>query len=84
MRAAARLLSLTLKAGEGTTLPTRSPTTQRILLGRTGAGVHVLKVGVRLQNLTHDKFFRPTQDGQQLANNIVMLGAGLALLGSKK
>lgn len=32
----------------------------------------------------HDKYFRPTQDGQQLANNIVMLGAGLALLGSKK
>jgi len=32
----------------------------------------------------HDEFFRPTQDGQQLANNIVMLGAGLALLGSKK
>ena len=31
----------------------------------------------------HDKYFRPTQDGQQLANNIVMLGAGLALLGSK-
>ena len=55
MCAAARLLSLTLKAGEGTTLPTRSPTTQRILLGRTGAGVHVLKVGVRLQNLTHDQ-----------------------------
>lgn len=32
----------------------------------------------------HDEYFRPTQDGQQLANNIVMLGAGLALLGSKK
>ena len=32
----------------------------------------------------HDKYFRPTQDGQQLANNIVMLGAGLALLGSEK
>jgi len=32
----------------------------------------------------HDEFFRPTQDGQQLANNIVLLGAGLALLGSKK
>ena len=27
---------------------------------------------------------RTTQDGQQLANNIVMLGAGLAQLGSKK
>ena len=48
VRAAARLLSLTLKTGEGTTLPTRSPTALRILLGRTGAGVHVLKVGVRL------------------------------------
>ena len=32
----------------------------------------------------HDELFRPTQDGQQLANNIVLLGAGLALLGSKK
>ena len=32
----------------------------------------------------HDKAFRPTQDGQQLANNIVMLGAGLALLFSGK
>ena len=32
----------------------------------------------------HDEYFRPTQDGQQLANNIVMLGAGLTLLGSKK
>lgn len=32
----------------------------------------------------HDATFRPTQDGQQLANNIVLLGAGLALLGSKK
>ena len=32
----------------------------------------------------HDKVFRPTQDGQQLANNIVMLGAGLALLFSGK
>lgn len=32
----------------------------------------------------HDKAFRPTQDGQQLANNIVMLGAGLALLFSDK
>ena len=32
----------------------------------------------------HDEYFRPTQDGQQLANNIVMLGAGLALLGSKQ
>ena len=32
----------------------------------------------------HDKAFRPTQDGQQLANNIVMLGAGLALLFSSK
>ena len=55
MRAAARLLSLTLKTGEGTTLPTRSPTTQRILLSRTGAGVNVLKVRVRLQNLAHDQ-----------------------------
>ena len=32
----------------------------------------------------HDKVFRPTQDGQQLANNIVMHGAGLALLFSSK
>ena len=32
----------------------------------------------------HDKACRPTQDGQQLANNIVMLGAGLALLFSGK
>ena len=32
----------------------------------------------------HDSAFRPTQDGQQLANNIVILGAGLALLFSSK
>lgn len=32
----------------------------------------------------HPSTLHPTQDGQQLANNIVLLGAGLALLGSKK
>ena len=30
----------------------------------------------------HPSTLRTTQDGQQLANNIVLLGAGLALLGS--
>ena len=33
---------------------------------------------------TKEDGIRPTQDGQHLANNIVLLGAGLGLLFSRK
>lgn len=43
-----------------------------------------LRRGTPMECLDVSLKARTTQDGQQLANNIVMLGAGLALLGSKK
>ncbi|WP_238693784.1 MULTISPECIES: hypothetical protein [Rothia] len=51
--------------------------------GLTAFSANLMTMYFRNQDM-HDKAFRPTQDGQQLANNIVMLGAGLALLFSGK
>ena len=51
--------------------------------GLTAFSANLMTMYFRNPNM-HDKAFRPTQDGQQLANNIVMLGAGLALLFSGK
>ena len=52
-------------------------------LGLTAFAANLMTMYFRNPDM-HDKAFRPTQEGQQLANNIVLLGAGLALLGSKK
>ena len=51
--------------------------------GLTAFGANLMTMYFRNPDM-HDGAFRPTQDGQQLANNIVILGAGLALLFSGK
>lgn len=51
--------------------------------GLTAFGANLMTMYFRNPDM-HDGAFRPTQDGQQLANNIVILGAGLALLFSDK
>ena len=51
--------------------------------GLTAFGANLMTMYFRNPDM-HDSAFRPTQDGQQLANNIVILGAGLALLFSGK
>ena len=52
--------------------------------GLTAFAANLMTMYFRNPDMHDATFFRPTRDGQQLANNIVLLGAGLALLGSKK
>ena len=72
------------------TAPSFSPAPLDLFIPSRLAGAGLTAFSANLMTMyfrnpdMHDKAFRPTQDGQQLANNIVMLGAGLALLFSGK
>ena len=46
----------------------------------TAFGANLMTMYFRNPDM-HDELFRPTQDGQQLANNIVLLGAGCGTAG---